>query len=278
MIKPRSNLYRLGKTRRRKDGTYENLELENNCLYAKGIYPTKLTVNDLPESYISVYSCRDFAYVNAAGVKDMVYFPCYISDNHLFKDDSLYVSYDEPIDRTKKGWQLYSYNGKIISIAGRSIEKFAKAASKYSGFDSSEILNEIDKKKRWYVQTNPEHRALGNEEMYFETRVYYFLHTDETEDEEYEHHRQEETLNAFCQKWNLTLADKFCSNSTHSLSKTIEEILQRKENGEDIQTILFTSRFKNSKDVEFEKAISHSFPFPWPPGEGITLQDVYMDD
>ena len=70
------------------------LDTDNECLYSKGVYPTKIKREDLPEDYVEIRSRTLWyltGYLKTSGIVDMKYEMCKV--NHLFKDDYLYISY-----------------------------------------------------------------------------------------------------------------------------------------------------------------------------------------
>lgn len=136
-----------------KYGTFfrEILDSKNDYLYSKGLYPTKIRKEDLPEDYIEIQSRTLWymtGYLKTSGIVDMKYEMRKI--NHLFKDDYLYISYHEPLQK-KEIWRgCFSYINEDIYICGNSIIPVVLAAEKYSGYDISEIKEQIEMKKVWY--------------------------------------------------------------------------------------------------------------------------------
>jgi len=124
-------------------------------LFSNGIYFTKIRPEDLPESYVEgVYYGYNKGFLNAAGVKDLLYVPNY-HVNHMFKDDFLYISYDEPLFLNPNrglGERVLGYDEYVW---GYNIVHFLKAAEKYSGFDISNIKDEIEKKRAHFEATYP---------------------------------------------------------------------------------------------------------------------------
>ena len=59
---------------------------ENNYLFAKGIYKTKILENELPEYFVKLYLSIKYVFVSVKNIKDIKYKPNY-STNHLYKDD-----------------------------------------------------------------------------------------------------------------------------------------------------------------------------------------------
>lgn len=80
-----SNWYTKGKFGK---GFRETLDRDNELLYSKGRYPTKLKAEDLPDDYVKFQSRTIWylaGFLKTSGVKDLYY--SYMKINHLFKDD-----------------------------------------------------------------------------------------------------------------------------------------------------------------------------------------------
>ncbi|SHH56840.1 hypothetical protein SAMN02745823_00319 [Sporobacter termitidis DSM 10068] len=129
------------------------LQNENGYLYANGIYPTKILKQDLPDWYIRCYIYHQYGYISAKGVKQLLYAPNYAFDNHLYKDDCLYVSYNGKIER-QSGTDLSIYSGYDEYLYGPCIVSFTQAVGRYSGYDISDILASMAAKKQWYEERN----------------------------------------------------------------------------------------------------------------------------
>ena len=118
-------------------------------LFSDGRYRTKKYASDLPEHFIYGYLYKRHGFISAAGVRHMLYVPNYIF-NHRHKDDSLYISYDDPIRAVVGDHGLTLYEGGKHTIHGSLIVDFVNAAEKYSGYDVADIRREIKKKSDWY--------------------------------------------------------------------------------------------------------------------------------
>ena len=127
---------------------------KDGYLFSKGKYLTKIKVEDLPESYVEGTYYRTKGYLNAAGVKQMVYVPN-MWINHMFKDDYLYVSYDKEIIEKVGTFGGKDYDGYDIVIRGFNIISFLKAAEKYSNYDISEIKEQIELKRKTFKEKHP---------------------------------------------------------------------------------------------------------------------------
>jgi len=123
-------------------------------LFSGGRYPTKILPQDLPEWFIYGYLYKRHGYISAKGVKHLVYRPNYAFDNHLHKDDFLYISYDTEIVPYKTELNSTGYKGYKHLVYGYMICEFVDAAEKFSDYDVQEIRREIEKKRAWYEERN----------------------------------------------------------------------------------------------------------------------------
>jgi len=152
-------------------GWRETLDQGNPCLYSGGRYPTKITKEDLPEDYIKIHSRSIWymiGYLKTSDIVDMDY--TWVRENHLFKDDRIYISYSEKL-RTEKGrWGFENVVNYDVSISGNSIVDIVLAAEKYSGFDTSKVRAKIEEKRIWLRDNEPEEyaRAVGEDRDIFE--------------------------------------------------------------------------------------------------------------
>ena len=124
-------------------------------LLAQGRYRTKLFPPDLPDWYIHGYMYKHYGFLSAKGVKYMVYKPCF-STNHLYRDDTLFISYDKEIvpvtDDTGFAW----YNGHDHNLSGPLIFDFINAAETHSNYNVAPIREALEKKKDWYYERKKE--------------------------------------------------------------------------------------------------------------------------
>ena len=124
-------------------------------LFSDGQYATKILPTDLPEWFVYGYLCKRHGYISAKGAKHLRYVPNYSFDNHLHKDDILFVSYGEEIEEIQEDGRFAWYKGYKHLVSGSLIESFVEAAQKYSGYDVEEIQEEIARKQAWYYDQNP---------------------------------------------------------------------------------------------------------------------------
>jgi len=137
----------------RHEGFY-SLSDPQGYLFSGGRYPTKILPQDLPEWFIYGYLYKQFGYISAKGVKRLVYSPNYSFDNHLHKDDFLYISYGTEIEPYETEWKSTWYKGYDHLVYGSMIIDFVDAAEKYSDYDVQDIRCEIAKKRAWYEERN----------------------------------------------------------------------------------------------------------------------------
>ena len=138
MARKLARLYTESKTNSR-TGHYRMIYGKDNTLFSGGIYPS------------------------------LVYEPNKFS-NHMFKDDFLYISYNEPIvPNPDRSTGFYKYIGFDEYIYGGVIVRFLKAAEKYSGYDISGIKAQIEDKRLWFKETYPDDYALevSSDKPYF---------------------------------------------------------------------------------------------------------------
>jgi len=157
----RANLYMESKiVFKRKEWRHIVISDPEGYLFAHGRYLTKILPTDLPEWYVYGYLYKRHGYISSKGVKHLLYVPNYTFDNHLHKDDTLFVSYSEKIEPYKTEYGSIWYKGYDEVFGGHLIMEFTKAAEKHSGYDVSDILKEIQRKRAWYYERNPQDRPL----------------------------------------------------------------------------------------------------------------------
>ena len=163
-----SNVYTKGKYGKR---NHWPTDTDNPYLYSYGRYPTKLQQEDLPECFVPIRSrvihYMD-GYVRTCGITDMKY--TWVKLNHLFKDDYIYVSYHGKLSEKITEWGYVSVGDYDVCVCGNDIVDIVVAAEKYSGFDTAEVRTEIEKKRVWLRDHEPEYyaRAVGEDKDIFE--------------------------------------------------------------------------------------------------------------
>ena len=151
----RSNLYTVQKivcANRR----HVYVENEEGYLFAQAIYPTKIKAKELPDWYVYGRYYKRFGYLSAKGIVDMKYVPSKYS-NHFLKDDFLFISYSNTISENPKATGIIDmYTGYDERICGNEILDFLKATKQYSGYNISDIVQQIQDKADWLPQAFPE--------------------------------------------------------------------------------------------------------------------------
>lgn len=147
-------------------GWRETCDTENQFLYSHGRYPTKITAED----YLKIHSRVIWymhGYLKTSGIVDMKY--TWMKENHLFKDDYIYISYKEPLHAEVNSWGFIKYTNYDVCVCGNDIVDIVLAAEKYSGFDTTEVRAEIEKKRVWLRDNEPEEyaHAVGEDEDIF---------------------------------------------------------------------------------------------------------------
>lgn len=163
-------LYTIGKFGK---GYRQVINTDYPFLYSGGVYPTKLTASDLPDDYIPIHSrviwyMRGF--LRTSGITDMKY--TYVKENHLFKDDYIYISYHgkiKKVDETEGIFRLIDYVDYDVCVCGNDIVDIVLAAEKYSGFDTTEVRKGIEEKRIWLRDNEPDYyeRCVGEDEDIF---------------------------------------------------------------------------------------------------------------
>lgn len=165
MSKICTNFYTKGKFGK---GFRETIDTNNEYLYSKGHYPTKIKKEDLPEYYIE-FSSRVIwymtGYIKTSGIVDIDYKAMKI--NHLFKDDYLYISYKEKLKTEKNSWGCEDYINYDICICGNDIIQILLAIKKYSNIDIDKVKKKIKNKINWYRENCKEDyiRQFGDKDI-----------------------------------------------------------------------------------------------------------------
>lgn len=164
-------------------GFREILDTENPYLYSYGRYPTLITADDLPEDYLKIHSRAIWymdGYLRTSGVKDIKY--RWARENHLFKDDYIYLSYDSPIKAVTNEYGFDDYSGYDLCICGNDIPEIILWIEHYSGIDTTEVRNGIEAKRIW-LRDNKENfynEHIGEDRDIFEMWLEKgYIHTPE---------------------------------------------------------------------------------------------------
>ena len=154
-----SNLYTHGKFGRR---VREIVDTNNPFLYSCGRYLTKITPDDLPEDYIKIHSRAIWymsGYLKTSGIVDMYY--TYCKENHLFKDDYIYLSYNKKLHLETTQWGYIDIVDYDVCICGNDIINIVLAAEKYSGIDTSSVRAKIEEKRIWLRDNEPDEYQMA---------------------------------------------------------------------------------------------------------------------
>lgn len=119
-------------------------------LYSGGKYPTKIKAEDLPEWFVHGYIYKSYGFISARGVKHLLYIPNYSVENHLFKYDNLFISYDKEIKPVKLENGFEWYTGYDHVLDGSIISPFIEAVAKYSDYDTTEIQIMLNHKRDYF--------------------------------------------------------------------------------------------------------------------------------
>ena len=100
----------------------ETLDTDSGTIYSHGRWRTKLKPEDMTDDYVKLQS-RTLWYmkgwVKTSGVKDLRVHCIY--NNHLLKDDYIYISYDKPISETKSWLGSPEISDYDVMICGTCI-------------------------------------------------------------------------------------------------------------------------------------------------------------
>ena len=134
-------------------------------LFSNARYPTKLTAEDIPPWYMrSNFYAHIPGFLNARGVTFLSYRPCHLT-KYMFRDDFLCIRYTSSA-REKR----ICFFGDILCdeyIWGYNIPRFLIYAEHYSHYDTAEIWNQIEEKRRWFRETYPDeyYAELGRDQQ-----------------------------------------------------------------------------------------------------------------
>ena len=142
------------------DSRWNKIILDNNCLFSDkktGIYRTKITPDDLPEWYLNYWDGVRYNYINTKGVVDILYRP--VLENHLFKDDCIFISYNKKIKVTETlkystTWFTVDEDEYDEILWDWEIINFLVYAKKYSGYDIEPIKDQIWNDKMLWLKDN----------------------------------------------------------------------------------------------------------------------------
>ena len=126
----------------------------DGTLLAHGHYKTKIYASDLPPWFLYGYLYKRHGFMSAKDVKYLLYKPNYHFDNHLYKYDTLFISYEKPITPMTYDDNFDWFDGYDYVLDGNAMERFLDLVDQYSDCDTSSIRAEMEKKKAWYKERN----------------------------------------------------------------------------------------------------------------------------
>ena len=135
--------------------SYDTVKSKNGYLYyyaPNRNYATKISEQDLPPCFYKYWDGNAYHYLDAENITDIVYQP--VINNHVLRDDSLYISYDGKIKYDFKEdyngvskrftrWIKVENEQQYERIWGSDIIDFLMYAKKYSGYNIESIKEQI---------------------------------------------------------------------------------------------------------------------------------------
>ena len=143
-----ANFYTKGKFGR---SFRETVNTDNEYLYSMGYYPTKIRAGDLPKDYIKFQSRTIWymtGYLKTSNVQDVYYI--YLKENHLFKDDYLYISYNNKLKIEKSKYGTEDCIDYDFCICGGDIIPILFEIEKNSQVNTTKVRNKINEKFEWW--------------------------------------------------------------------------------------------------------------------------------
>ena len=154
----KSNLYTYGKFGK---ALRETLDTDSGTLYDRGKIRSKLKPSDInPDDFCPIH-CRDIWYmdgfIRTSNIRHVAYVPAHL--NHLFKDDTLYISYERPIKPAKDG-AFTTYSGADFHISGNDIVNVVNHAEQHGlpeiQHEIQHVKAEIREKVKWFKEHHPD--------------------------------------------------------------------------------------------------------------------------
>lgn len=151
--KLKSNLYTFGKF-----GKSFGETTDNGNLYDRGKIKAKLQPQDIPDDYCPIHNKTIWymdGYIRTSNIKHVAYQPTY--NNHLFKDDTLFISYERQI-KTEQNGMFNVHTGADFIISGNDIVRVVKHAEQHNPNIQNElqhVKSQIRQKTEWFKQNQP---------------------------------------------------------------------------------------------------------------------------
>ena len=132
---------------------------EDGTLFA-GSRKTKIYEEDLPEWYVFGRYYKKWGFFSTKGITDLVYIPN-LWINHFLRDDCLLVAYGGKIEPNPDPSDFEKYIGIDERVWGNEILDVLKGAEKFSGYDISDLVEQIWEKKRILIEKHPDEFDSG---------------------------------------------------------------------------------------------------------------------
>ena len=144
------------------------VDTDTEYLYSKGRYKTKIKKEDLTDDYIEIHSrVIEYmtGYLKTSGIVDIDY--QYILENHIFKDDYLYISYKEKLKKEKTSYGREYIVNYDVCICGNDIIPILLAIEKNSNINIDKVKEKIYHKVSWYKENCKDEytREFGNRDI-----------------------------------------------------------------------------------------------------------------
>ena len=149
-------------------GYRQTADINTEYLYSKARYKTKIKKEDLPEDYIEFRSGTIrymTGYLKTSGVVDIDY--TYFLENHIFKDDYLYISYKGKLKKEKTSYGREYIVNYDVCICGNDIIPVLLAIEKNSNINIDKVKEKIYYKVSWYKENCKDEytREFGNRDI-----------------------------------------------------------------------------------------------------------------
>lgn len=143
-------------------GYRETLDTNSPYLYASGHRLSKYTKDDMPPWYCPIH-CRSISYmqgyVKCKGVTDIGY--TFHKENHLFKDDYIYLKYGGRLEETYSEWGYRSYSNYDLCIDGNDILDIILYVEHFCPEVDTTRVRQLIKEKVFYLCKEEPHYYEG---------------------------------------------------------------------------------------------------------------------
>lgn len=146
----KSNLYTFGKF-----GKSLRETIDTQTLYDRGKIKAKIKPSDISDDDYCPIHCKDIWYmdgfIRTSTIRHIAYQPSHM--NHLFKDDTIYISYDRSIKPAKEG-MFTVFTGADFHITGHDIVNVVNHIEHHGlpdvQHELQHVKNEIRQKVEWF--------------------------------------------------------------------------------------------------------------------------------